>query len=87
MGQCGEEELRGELMALQPLTGGCGEGGQSLLPGNSNRVRGGGLKLCQRKFRLDIRNSSFSKGVMRHWYSCTGRWCSWRCSRTMELWH
>lgn len=35
MGQRGEEEL----VALQPLTGGCGEGVQSLLLGNSSRVR------------------------------------------------
>jgi len=32
MGHCGEEELRGELMALQPLTGGCGEEGSASAP-------------------------------------------------------
>ena len=35
--------------------------GQPLLPGNSDRMRGGGLPLCQMSFRLDIRKSSSQK--------------------------
>ena len=31
-----------------------------LLPGNSNSARGDGLKLCQGRFRLDIRRDLFS---------------------------
>ena len=35
--------------------------GQPLLPGNSDRMRGGGLPLCQMSFRLDIRKHFFSE--------------------------
>jgi len=37
-----------------------------LLPGGSGWKRGNGLKLCQGKFRLNIKKNSFS-GVVRHW--------------------
>ena len=38
------------------LKGGCNKmGSQPLLPGNSNKTRGNGFKLCQWRFGLNIR--------------------------------
>jgi len=54
-------------------------------------MRGDGLKLCQGRFGLGIRNNFFS-GSVDSLAQAAQRGggvahCTWRCLRTMEIWH
>lgn len=53
--------LRGDL---QLLKGGCSEGGSASAPHNSNRMRGDGLTLHNRRVRLGIKRNRNSGEVL-----------------------
>ncbi|KAJ7410787.1 hypothetical protein WISP_106134 [Willisornis vidua] len=60
--------VRGDLITLyNHLIRGCSQVGVGFSQVTGNRTRGSGHKLCQKRFKVDIRQNFFMERVDKHW--------------------
>jgi len=63
-----KRKLKGDLSPVYNfLKRGSRGGGVDLSLGTSSRTQGNGMKLCQGKFRWDMRKRLFTERVVGHW--------------------
>ena len=62
-----KRRLRGDLIALYSFLRRGGEGADLFSLGSRERTHGNGPKLCQGRFRLDMRKHFFGERMAKHW--------------------
>jgi len=84
-----KRRLMGDLITAYKFLKEGSRGGDADIPSlvTSNRARGDGMQLHQRKFRSDIRKRFFTERAVGHWSRVPTKW-SWHqtCQSSRSVW-